>query len=62
MVLKQFFISSWIMPNYNANTLILIPKVPNANSIEIFRTITLYKFKFKIIFKVSADSLSPIMP
>lgn len=37
MVVKQFFISSWIMPNYNANTLILLPKVPNVDSIELFR-------------------------
>lgn len=38
-VVKQFFISYWIMPNYNMNTLILLPKVSNADSIELFRPI-----------------------
>ncbi|KAI5441069.1 hypothetical protein KIW84_010507 [Lathyrus oleraceus] len=46
MAVKQFFISSWIMPNYNVNTLIFLPKVPNDDSIEIFRPIALDNFKF----------------
>lgn len=46
MSAKQFFISFWIMPNYNANTLILLPKVPNVDSIEFFRPFALANFKF----------------
>jgi hypothetical protein len=58
----QFFISGWIMPNYNSNTLILIAKTSNADSIDQFRPIALANFKFKIISKVLADRLANIMP
>jgi hypothetical protein len=58
----QFFISGWIMPNYNSNTLILIPKTSNVDSIDQFRPIALANFKFKIISKVLADRLANIMP
>jgi hypothetical protein len=58
----QFFVSSWILPNYNANTLILIPKIPSANSIDQFRLIAMANFKFKIISKVLADRLAQILP
>jgi hypothetical protein len=51
------------MPNYNANTLILILKTPNADSIDQFRPIALANFKFKIISKVLADDrLAQILP
>jgi hypothetical protein len=57
------FGKNWIMPNYNANTLILIPKTPNADSIDQFRPIALANFKFKIISKVLADDrLAQILP
>ncbi|KAI5408381.1 hypothetical protein KIW84_054274 [Lathyrus oleraceus] len=52
MDVKKIFISSWIMPNYDGNTLILLPKVPNVDYIELFRPIALANFKFKIISKV----------
>jgi hypothetical protein len=58
----QFFISGWILPNFNSNTLILIPKSANAESIQHFRPIALANFKFKIISKVLADRLATIMP
>lgn len=60
VVKQQLFISSWIMLNYNANTLILLPKVPNVDSIELFKLIALANFKLKIISKVIVDRLSPI--
>lgn len=50
------------MPNYNTNILVLIPKVPNADSIEQYRLIALVNFKHKIITKILADKLSLIMP
>ncbi|KAI5428103.1 hypothetical protein KIW84_033200 [Lathyrus oleraceus] len=62
MIVKKLFISSWIMPNYNSNTLILLPKVPNVDFIELFRSIALANLKFKIISKVLAGRLSPIFP
>ncbi|GAU50480.1 hypothetical protein TSUD_409650 [Trifolium subterraneum] len=51
----QFFTTGWIMPNFNSNTLILIPKTNNADSIDQFRPIAMANFKFKIISKVLAD-------
>jgi hypothetical protein len=42
--------------------LILIPKIPSANSIDQFRLIAMANFKFKIISKVLADRLAQILP
>ena len=58
----QFFQTGWLPPNYNANTLILIPKTPNADNIDQYRPLALTNFKFKIISKVLADRLSQILP
>jgi len=58
----QFFISGWLLPNYNANTLILITKSPNADAIEQFRPIAMANFKFKVISKIIADRLAQILP
>lgn len=35
----EFFVSIWVMKNYNVNTLILIPKSQDADSIEYYRPI-----------------------
>jgi hypothetical protein len=61
-VVLQFFISGWILPNYNSNTIILIPKSHSADTIEQFRPMAMANFKFKIISKVLADRLASIMP
>lgn len=45
----QFFISEWIFTNYNANTLILIPKSNNADTVEQYMPISMTNFKFKVI-------------
>ena len=58
----QFFQTGWLAPNYNANTLILIPKTSNADSIDQYRPIALANFKFKVITKVMADRLAKILP
>jgi hypothetical protein len=50
------------MPNYNSNTVVLIPKVQDADTISQFRPITLANFKFKIISKILADRLASILP
>jgi len=58
----EFFTKSWMMPNFNANTLILIPKTPNADNISQYRPIALANFKYKIISKILADRIATIMP
>jgi hypothetical protein len=58
----QFFISSWLIPNMNANTVVLIPKKDNADSIGHYRPIALANFKYKIISKILADRLAQILP
>jgi hypothetical protein len=58
----QFFQTGWILPNYNSNTMVLIPKSSNADVVEQFRPIAMANFKFKIISKIIADRLAIIMP
>ncbi|MCH90684.1 RNA-directed DNA polymerase (Reverse transcriptase) [Trifolium medium] len=58
----QFFTSGWIMPNFNSNTLVLIPKTDNADSVNDYRPIAIANFKFKLISKIIADRLASIMP
>lgn len=58
----QFFKNGWIAPNYNYNTLVLIPKVNEADNIDQYRPISLDNFKFKIITKVLADRLAQVLP
>ncbi|XP_058776538.1 uncharacterized protein LOC131650843 [Vicia villosa] len=52
----------WIIPNYNVSKIILIPKSPEAHSMDIYRPIALSNFKFKIITKIIAVRLSSILP
>jgi len=58
----EFFTTSWILPGYNSNIIALLPKTPEATSIDQYRPIAMANFKFKIISKVIADRLAPIMP
>jgi hypothetical protein len=58
----EFFTTGCIHPNFNANSLILILKNQNADTIEQYRPITHANFKFKIISKVLADRLASILP
>lgn len=58
----EFFTSGWILPGFNSNTIALIPKVPNAASVDQYRPIAMANFKFKIISKIIADRLAQIMP
>jgi len=51
-----------MLPNYNANTLILIPKTPNADTVSQYRPIALANFKYKIISKILAGRVASIMP
>ena len=58
----QFFNTGWILPNYNANTMVLIPKTSSADTMDQFRPIAMENFKFKIISKIIADRLAQVMP
>lgn len=48
----QFFNKSWMLPNFNANTLVLIPKSQNVDSVSQYMPIALENFKYKIISKI----------
>jgi len=61
-VVLQFFSFGWILPGYNSNIIALLPKSPNAISIDHYRSIAMSNFKFKVISKVLADRLAAIMP
>lgn len=43
----QFFTDGWVLPNYNSNTLILIPKVDGADYIEKYMPIAMANYNFK---------------
>jgi hypothetical protein len=58
----EFFTSSWILPGFNSNIISLLPKFPEASSIDQYRPIAMANFKFKIISKILADRLASIMP
>ncbi|KAK2426743.1 hypothetical protein QL285_025379 [Trifolium repens] len=58
----EFFTKSWILPGFNANIIALIPKSPEATSIDQYRPIAMANFKFKVISKILADRLASILP
>lgn len=58
----EFFKTGWLMLSFNANTLILIPKVPGVNSINQFSPIAMANFKFKVISKILTYILARLMP
>ncbi|XP_058728727.1 uncharacterized protein LOC131600410 [Vicia villosa] len=61
-VVLQFYTKGWIMKIFNVSTLVLIPKVNGASSLDKFRPIAMANFKFKIISKILVDRLASIMP
>ncbi|MCI28042.1 RNA-directed DNA polymerase (Reverse transcriptase), partial [Trifolium medium] len=56
----EFFTTSWILPGFNSNIIALLPKTPEASSIDHYRPIAMANFKFKVISKIIADRLAPI--
>jgi hypothetical protein len=59
---QEFFLSGKLINNYNSNTIVLVPKTSNADTIADFRPIALANFKFKVISKILADRLAVLMP
>lgn len=51
-----------MLPNYNSNLVVLIPKVAEAERIDQYRPIALANFKYKIISKILADRLAKVAP
>jgi len=60
--MQEFFTTGKLLNNFNSNTIVLIPKNSNADTVNQYRPIALANFKFKIISKILADRLAPIMP
>lgn len=61
-VVLEFFINGWILPGFNSNSIILIPKVKGVNMLEQFRPIAILNFKFKLVSKIIVDRLAALMP
>lgn len=60
LAVQSFFQDGFIMPHFNSNVLILIPKLADSDNILDFRPIALANFSFKIISRILADRLGPI--
>lgn len=58
-----FYHTFWpiILLKYNSNTIILLPKTNDVDTMNMFRLISLANFKFKIISKIIGDKLSIFM-
>ena len=54
----SFFQTGHVLGGLNSSFMILIPKVPGANSVDKFRPIILSNFIFKIITKILANRLA----
>jgi len=59
---QDFFINNWLTPNFNSNFIFLVPKTPQADTVDQYMPIAHENFKFKIITKVIAERLARIMP
>lgn len=53
MMCLNIFLSNWILPNMNANSVVLMPKIPNEDTISQFKPVAMDDFKFKILLKKS---------
>lgn len=61
-VIHEFFTTGTILPHFNDNNVVLIPKSTEAYAIHQFRLIAMTNFKFEIISKVLDDILTIIFP
>lgn len=59
---SEFFSSGQILKQWNATTIILIPKVPNASTTSDFRPISLCNTIYKVISRLLAGRLKDILP
>ena len=61
-ILEQYRIYGRILPALNATFLTMIPKSEGIDTPDKFRPISLYNVIYKIITKVIANRLKPILP
>ncbi|CAN1785963.1 LINE-1 retrotransposable element ORF2 protein, partial [Linum perenne] len=59
---KDFFESSSMPEGWNDTNVVIIPKVPNPETISQFRPISCCNFRYKIISKIMADRLKIWLP
>lgn len=60
--IKSFFHSAHMLRSINQTLIILIPKVGNPHKPNQFRPISLCSISYKLISKVLANRLRPILP
>lgn len=60
LAVQIFFQDGFIMPHFNSNALILIPKLADSDNIVDYLPIALANFAFKIITQILVDKLSLI--
>ncbi|KAG7594616.1 Zinc finger CCHC-type superfamily [Arabidopsis thaliana x Arabidopsis arenosa] len=58
----EFFSSGTLLKQWNATTLVLIPKTQNASRVADFRPISCLNTMYKVISKLLADRLKSILP
>lgn len=56
-VVLEFFTTNWILPSFNSNSIMRIPKMDNVDTVDQFRPIAMYNFKFKILSIILDDRL-----
>lgn len=60
--ITEFFETVRILKQWNATTLVLIPKIPNASTTSDFRPISCLNTVYKVISKLLASRLKTILP
>lgn len=58
----EFFRSGTLLKQWNATTLVLIPKIQNVSRVTDFRPISCLNTMYKVISKLLADRLKSILP
>lgn len=61
MVVTQFFKEDWLLPNWNSNSIVSIPKCQSVISIDQFRHIAIANFNHKLITKILTGRLAYIL-
>ncbi|KAG7594499.1 Reverse transcriptase zinc-binding domain [Arabidopsis thaliana x Arabidopsis arenosa] len=59
---REFFSSGQMLNQWNATTIVLIPKIPNASATSDFRPISLCNTIYKVISKLLAGRLQALLP
>ncbi|CAN1822766.1 Transposon TX1 uncharacterized 149 kDa protein [Linum perenne] len=59
---RGFFVSGELPPGLNSTIIALIPKVPNADRMKLFRPFSCYNVLYKCITKIMANRLSRFLP